>query len=185
MNPFLIILNIGNYLGSWKIRSQGQSPGKTAVDWKLILPLVIIGLTFLAGLFDPSAFDVVPFSSDPYPTQNIVSAPTLDRQPASSPFILYSDDFSSTSSGWPSEVTASGSSKYFDGKYSVSSKKGNQYIWAETEAFYADGILKIEFITSDSVLASDTTQALFWRLKDKDNFYLLEISGNGCLTISK
>jgi len=122
----------------------------------------------------------------PTPTSTIASTPipTLTPGPTPVPVVLYSDDFSNDQSGWIQTNNAGVKFQYSGGQYVISRPKGILSMsWAAYQNF-SDAVLTVDaaLVSSDS---SQTGQVVLWRYVDENNYYWLQLTGDGQLLIGK
>jgi len=96
-----------------------------------------------------------------------------------SPGLLFEDDFSNPSSGWPRESEEVYEFDYENDEYHILMKKSNWAAWAsnKTLELFTDFTLEI-----DARLLSGPTQSLYgvvFRLQDNDNLYRFLVWGDG------
>jgi hypothetical protein len=98
--------------------------------------------------------------------------------------VFYSDDYSNPLSGWQESSHAGEKVQYSGGQYVISRPKGNWLDWSCANRNFADAVLTVDaiFVSGD---AGQTGTTVLWRYVDKNNFYLLEITGDGQFTIDK
>ena len=118
------------------------------------------------------------------PTQTSTPIPTLTPKPTPVPVVLYSDDFSNDQSGWIQTNNAGVKFQYSGGQYVISRPKGILESWAYANQNFSDAVLTVDalLVSGDS---SQTGPVVFWRYVDKNNFYSLQLTGDGQLMIAK
>jgi len=101
--------------------------------------------------------------------------------PTKVPYVLFYDDFSNDKSGWSSSSDAA-NYQYSSGQYVISAPKGNFLSWTHTNQYFSDAVLTVDaaHVSGESF---GTGTAVIWRYVDNNNYYLLEISGDGYLII--
>jgi hypothetical protein len=98
--------------------------------------------------------------------------------------VLYSDDFSNDQSGWGQTNNAGIKFQYSGGQYVISRPKGILSMsWAAYRNF-SDAVLTVDalLVSSDT---SQTGQVVLWRYVDENNYYWLQLAGDGQLLIGK
>ena len=118
------------------------------------------------------------------PTQTSTPTPTFTPRPTPVPVVLYSDDFSNNQSGWIQTNNAGIKFKYSGGQYVISRPKGIMSMsWAAYRKF-SDAVLTVDayLVSGDS---GQTGPVVLWRYVDKNNFYSLQLTGDGQLAIAK
>jgi predicted nucleic acid binding AN1-type Zn finger protein len=93
--------------------------------------------------------------------------------------LIYSDDFSNTSSGWPQESTEAGECYYKDGEFHGTVTK---FDWAWWQYNRNAGRFSDFTLESDVRLVSGQNTSrygLIFRCQDYDNFYLFLVSADG------
>jgi membrane associated rhomboid family serine protease len=105
-------------------------------------------------------------------------------QPSPVPLVVYSDDFSSDKSGWMAVTRNDAKFQYSGGRYIISRQKGNRIDWANADRNFTDVVLTID-IQHVSGDIDQTGPFLIWRYVDEDNFYALNLTGDGYFSIDK
>lgn len=92
--------------------------------------------------------------------------------------VIYEDDFSNSSSGWPIDSFTEGSTGYYDGQYRITVNETDYAIWASSGA--GDfGDISVE---ADAVMLGGPQEnefGLLCRFVDNDNFYAATIASDG------
>ena len=97
--------------------------------------------------------------------------------------ILFFDDFSNPSSGWPTLQTVRGSYNYQPDGYHIVVNEVGGVLWAKTNAKYLDASISV-----DASLVGNEKNGYFGllcRIRDDDNFYYFVIRNNGEYTLGK
>jgi hypothetical protein len=97
--------------------------------------------------------------------------------------VLFSDDFSSASSGWDRSTIEQGSTDYADGAYHIIVNAAQNNLWANPGQYFTDVSVEV-----DATLVSGTENndyGVICRYQDVDNFYYAEIASDGYYGISK
>lgn len=93
INPFLILMNIGNYINSWDIRVEDDTKKLSRVDWKLFVPICIVFIVIVMSLsntngllsnseYSPTATNTPQLKTLP-PEQVAIPLPTNSPRPTS------------------------------------------------------------------------------------------------------
>ena len=90
---------------------------------------------------------------------------------------LFSDDFSSTSSGWDQEDYGTGKTDYLDGTYQIQVNEANFDYWANPGLSFDDVVVDVDTILGGGPVDNDF--GVICRYQDTDNFYALLISSDG------
>ncbi len=110
------------------------------------------------------------------------TSPTTPAQTGKS--ILYKDDFSSSSSGWPVASDADKAANYTaDGQYQIQAITKEQDVWAHPGVTFSDVSIEV-----DATKASGTDNNGFGvvcRFVDDNNFYFFMVSSDGYQVIGK
>ena len=97
--------------------------------------------------------------------------------------ILFADDFSDTSSGWPLLQNDQGRYGYFEDGYHIAVYQPNAILWAKTNRIDADISISVDArLTTSGV---NGYYGLLCRIQDNSNFYYFVIQPNGTYTIGK
>jgi hypothetical protein len=116
-----------------------------------------------------------PTAAPPQP-QTVPSSPT--PTPTQGPTVLYSDDFSDPSTGWPRSSSKSSQRSYVSGEYlySVLEPGTTSWIWGPDKEF-GDFALEID---ARRVSGPDTARGgVIFRHQDNDNFYFFMVDATG------
>lgn len=107
------------------------------------------------------------------------------KSPAAStePGVLFSDDFSSTSSGWDRQTTSEGATDYADGVYRIYVNDTNVDYWANPGESFTD--VRVEVEATKVGGPDDNDLGVICRYVDIDNFYFGLISSDGYAVIGK
>lgn len=97
--------------------------------------------------------------------------------------ILYRDDFSDTSGGWPSYSSPEGALNYADGAYFISVNNNHYQLWAVSGQIYRDALIEVDAARIEGPLIN--LFGLICRYQDGKNFYFFVISSDGYFTIGK
>jgi pectate lyase len=130
---------------------------------KLMLSFTLI----LAAALVLSACSLLPFSKTPVAASNV----------------LFSDDFSKTSSGWDKASGTEGFTDYQDGAYHISVTVANYDLWANPSESFTDTSVEV-----DATLVSgteDNDMGVLCRYQDTSNYYFAEIASDGYYGIGK
>ena len=107
-------------------------------------------------------------------------------QPASSKTVLFSDDFSDTSSGWDSYTSDDGTvvTDYANGGYRIFVNKPKFLTWANPgKSFDGDVVIGVDATKTGG--PEDNEFGLICRYQDENNFYIFKISSDGYAQIGK
>ena len=96
----------------------------------------------------------------------------------SDPNILFSDDFSDTSSGWDVNSTSDGSVGYSNGTYRIAVSTTDMMLWGNPYQNFQNDV-RIVVDATKSGGPDDNALGIICRYKDVDNFYLFIISSDG------
>jgi len=107
------------------------------------------------------------------------------KPPAASnePGVLFSDDFSDTSSGWDRQTTSEGITDYADGVYRIYVNDTNVDYWANPGESFTD--VRVEVEATKAGGPDDNDLGVICRYVDIDNFYFGLISSDGYAAIGK
>jgi len=117
--------------------------------------------------------------------------PTLPTQPSnqnapqnSSGQVLFQDDFSDSSSGWPVDADTDKSASYTaDNQYLLQAFTAKQDVWAHPGQSFGD--VRVEVDATKSSGPEDNSFGLVCRFVDNDNFYFFVVSSDGYQAIGK
>lgn len=98
-------------------------------------------------------------------------APPAAEQP------LFSDDFSSTSSGWDREDYGTAKTDYLDGMYQILINEANFDYWSNPGLSFNDVVIDVDTILGGGPVDNDF--GVVCRYQDTENFYGLIISSDG------
>lgn len=95
---------------------------------------------------------------------------------------LYYEGFSDEQTGW--EANGDGVSEFYysDGQYIVEVLSDDSYYFMTSSRTFDDGVLSVDMTHLEGNDAL-TSGIVFWRYQDLDNFYALEVKGNGSYSI--
>jgi hypothetical protein len=99
------------------------------------------------------------------------------------PGVLFSDDFSNTSSGWDRQTTSEGVTDYADGAYRIYVNETNMDYWANPGESFAD--VRVEVDATKVGGPDDNDLGVICRYVDIENFYFGLISSDGYAVIGK
>jgi hypothetical protein len=88
--------------------------------------------------------------------------------------IIYQDDFSDVTTGWPVQSDASGSVGYSNGQYFIEVDEPTFYNWVNGGENLADMVITVN--TEVIQTTGNGEYGLICRYQDNDNFYLLTIT---------
>jgi hypothetical protein len=91
--------------------------------------------------------------------------------------VLFSDDFSDTSSGWDRVNVSEGITDYADGVYRIFVNTDNTDYWANPGLNFTDTIIEVEATKVDG--PDDNDFGLICRHQNTENFYIFIISSDG------
>lgn len=146
-----------------------------SIVFSIVISMLIAGC---AGVSIPTQAIMTP-TITPKPTVTLLPTQTSD------PAIILLDDFSNNTSGWWVDHTAYGTLYYANGKYRISGKKGDFITWSIfkgkpiVDAVYS---VEYEFVSEDE---ENTGLDIYWRLRDNETYYFLQIWGNGTYAVDK
>jgi len=119
------------------------------------------------------------------PTITPSPAPTFTPTPTSDPAIILLDNFSNNDSGWWVDNTSFGTLSYANGKYRISGKKSDYMTWSiyDTDPI-VDAVYSVEyeFLSED---VEHTGLDVYWRVRDDETYYFLQIWGDGTYAVGK
>jgi hypothetical protein len=96
----------------------------------------------------------------------------------------FRDDFSSIFSGWDRVKASDGVTDYSDGAYRIFSATADYYMWATPGRTFPNDV-RIEVDVTKKGGSDADVFGVLCRYQDKDNFYILMISGDGQAGIAK
>jgi hypothetical protein len=129
-----------------------------------VLTLVLASMACQAAQFGSSA----PESASPVPAKNT----------------LYSDDFSSSSSGWDQHDGTDGVTAYADGGYRIFVNQPNYLFWANPSKSFSEDLV-IDVDATKSAGPEDNEFGVICGYQDAQNFYIFKISSDGYAQIAK
>jgi hypothetical protein len=92
--------------------------------------------------------------------------------------VLFQDDFSNTSSGWPAASDAQKTAGYSaDGKYAITVVDVNQDVWAHPGQTFSD--VSVEVDATKTSGPDNNGFGVVCRFQDNDNFYYFMVSSDG------
>ena len=97
--------------------------------------------------------------------------------------VLFSDDFSDTSTGWDQGSSADGLTDYKDGTYRIRVETPNLYFWANPGRSYGNVSIEVDAAKVDG--PEDNDFGLMCRYQDENNFYFARAASDGYYTIGK
>jgi hypothetical protein len=109
-----------------------------------------------------------------------------NSQSASNKTVLFSDNFSDTSSGWDSYTSDDGTvvTDYANEAYRIFVNKPKYFTWANPgQSFDGDVIITVDVTKTGG--PEDNEFGLICRYKDKNNFYIFKTSSDGYAQIGK
>ncbi len=99
--------------------------------------------------------------------------------------LLLQDDFSSSSSGWSEQNTATGITEYRNGQFYIEVNQPNYDIWSHYDnEQYSDIIMSVDVNVIQSANSTGGF-GILCRYTDNDNFYKLEVDEDGYFIIYK
>ncbi|MEW6405801.1 MAG: hypothetical protein AB1649_28760 [Chloroflexota bacterium] len=158
---------------------------------KALLALSILILASLAcqtltgGTSEPPV--TIPTSVPPI--NNPTSVPPVNNPTSAPPSggggaILFQDDFSDSSSGWPHQVGDSDkAAEYSNGQYLVRAITAYQDVWAHPGLSFSDVSIEVDATKSNG--PDDNNFGLICRFVDDGNFYFFWVSSDGFFAIGK
>lgn len=115
-----------------------------------------------------------------FPLNHLYSAQTIDIQNSE---IIFSDDFSNSSSGWDRQRNTDGVTDYQNGRYLIEVDRANFDYFSNPSISLADGRVEVEATNSSEV--EDNEFGVICRFQNKNNFYAGLISSDGYYGIFK
>lgn len=97
--------------------------------------------------------------------------------------ILFSDDFSSTSSGWDQFSSAEGSADYNNGAYELIVNETNYDIWSNPYLSFTD--VRVEVDATLAAGPEDNDFGIICRYVDIENFYFSYVTSDGYFSVGK
>lgn len=91
--------------------------------------------------------------------------------------LLYSDDFSNSTSGWDTWETANSKVGYVSGKFVIEIFKVDSFFWANPGKDFSDLILEVD--ATKQAGPDNNGFGVIFRYVDKNNFYRFDISSDG------
>ncbi len=115
-------------------------------------------------------------------TANTAGSSSVSGQ--QSPTVLYSDDFSDTSSGWPQVDEADFSAAYYEGAYRMVVKSAMWDSWSiPNDNAYTDVMVEVDATKNSG--PDDNDFGLICRYQDSQHFYYAVITSDGLYGIAK
>lgn len=190
INPFLILMNIGNYISSWKIRRLAEPYAKSAVDLKLFIPLMglfiwlaisVIGdinnNTATSTSFNSGSFTNPSPTSDQGTSKNGSLAMEIPEN------VLYTTSFTHNDSEWDMQTIGDETHTLKDGKLVISTVK-NSCAWSSSTTSYDNAVVKVTLVNSKT-LPNDQPFLVTWRSDLYKGFYGLFIYSDGYVFLAK
>ena len=167
------------------VLQEKEKPTKKKRPWGLIIGGLIMVCILAVGAIIMGMFL---FFSEPTTSTPVAILDTTQVTPSPASLqIIFSDDFSDTSSGWDRNDWDDGLTDYGNGVYRISVKKSSHDIWANPgKQFF--GNVRVE---ADAIKVSgdnDNNFGLICRysgVSDAPNFYVFNISSDGFAVIGK
>ena len=97
--------------------------------------------------------------------------------------VLFSDDFSKTSSGWDRISDDYGENDYVDGTYQFRIDAANYDLWANPGKNFTDTVIDVDATLVDG--PEDNDFGVICRFTDSENFYFAEVASDGYYIIGK
>ncbi len=98
--------------------------------------------------------------------------------------VLYQEDFSDASSGWPRLSEASGSMDYDpEGRYQMTVQTAHYDIWATSKYSFADTRIEVDAAIQEG--PQESRYGLVCRYVDPQNYYFFVVTGDGYEAIGK
>lgn len=165
-HPQAEAIQLESVVQSSKQSSRGKFQIATITGLGLIFLIVcgVIGI-FGAWLGLPSLFQ----------GQNQTASPT--------PIVLFSDDFSNPSSGWPTEQNAVGEYGYLTDGYHIFIDRTDKALWASIDQEFDNVSIYVD--AKPAITGASGYYGLLCRIQDEQNFYYFVIQSNGDYTIGK
>lgn len=105
------------------------------------------------------------------------------EQSGESASVLFSDDFSDTSTGWEQGDYDTGSVGYESGVYSVVSTGDGETMWGIGNRNFGDVIIEVQATQVDAPANDNNDYGVMCRVQDNNEGYFLLISGDGFYSI--
>lgn len=105
------------------------------------------------------------------------TSPTLSPTPPTEGNLLYAEDFSDSTGGWPEGSYDDRLYAYKDGAYTITESLANSSAWVTLEDSWGDFALEITAGIAQG--PQDATCGVFLRRQDDDNYYGLALTGEG------
>jgi len=136
---------------------------------------ILVAASLACGLLSPTV------ATQPSNDQN--NQPTVQIQPTQSN-ILFSDDFSSSSSGWDQVSQDTKLTDYANGGYRMWLNEKSYDIWANPSKSFS-GPVSVEVDATKTAGPENNDFGIICDYQDKDNFYYGLISSDGYAVIGK
>ena len=166
-------------------------PKRSAIGTpQIILGVGVIGLLLLVVCGSIGLLGTLfSFGNPETPTQEAVitstspaTAVATSTSPAVLETVLFTDDFSDPTSGWPSLQNAQGRYSYEQDGYHIAVDQVDAVLWAKTNR--EDGNISVS-VDARSIASANGYYGLLCRMQDDQNFYYFLIQPNGSFTIGK
>ena len=166
-------------------------PKRSAIGTpQIILGVGVIGLLLLVVCGSIGLLGTLfSFGNPETPTQEAVitstspaTAVATSTSPAVLETVLFTDDFSDPTSGWPSLQNAQGRYSYEQDGYHIAVDQVEAVLWAKTNR--EDGNISVS-VDARSIASASGYYGLLCRMQDDQNFYYFLIQPNGSFTIGK
>lgn len=141
--------------------------------------IILFGGVVLFGLLSAGLLVYLLFFDSEEALPKAVLKPTATDLPGK---IVFEDDFSTVTSGWPRLEDANGVTDYVLDSYHILVKKPEMYLWATPKLSMPDVILEVKVKVLSSV-GGDV--GLICRYRDAQNFYAFVIANDGYFAINK
>lgn len=130
----------------------------------------------------PTPPDTPTDTDTPLPIESTAPAASSSA-PLTGSEILFSDDFSDSSSGWDQYSDAEGYTDYANGAYQIGIYTDNYFYWANPYLTFGDVIVTVE---GEKIAGDDDMEyGIICHHVDVNNWYALVISGDGYAYIGK
>lgn len=158
-----------------------RSPGQLLAG-SLGLAFILGTLAFLSILFHESSRGE---SSRNALSRTNLAIPSNAKNPiASLPLpILFNEDFSDPGSGWQQVTSPAGETRYQNGRYEITIKSPNFVVWGLSGRDFDNFVMEVSGHQEQG--SADGAYGLIFRYQNDQNFYELDVSTDGFVTLGR
>jgi RNA polymerase subunit RPABC4/transcription elongation factor Spt4 len=161
-----------------------ENIGKTALDHVEIQAKVYNQAGKILGNNSSNISSAELLPGSPSSFQIIISAPLASvGSIPSDPNVLFSDDFSNSSSGWDKSTKDNGTTDYNNNKYYIQVNNADYDLWANPGKSYPDTKIEVDATKLDG--PENNRFGIQCRYADADNYYFAFIASDGYYGIGK